>query len=709
MSDLKIAYPLILNKVSSPHYITPTLRRDRLLEWLQRSASCRAIVLAADAGYGKTTLLWQWEREVEFPCYWYKLDRNDRDWTLHISYMIEAVRRRHSGFGTQAHSVLQQLAGQGSSRAGVAAYLLAEMHDRLDEPCTFILDDWQYVNAATEVRGLWNQILRDAPPTCRFVFASRAKPRLQFARFKTHGGYAELGTDALRFTEGEIEELFRDIYQDPLDKEELTELEQRTEGWAASLQLIGVSLQEKATPDARKAFIAAATGATASDLFEYLAEEVLDQQPEETRNLLLSTSIVQQVTPNLAERLAGVLDGRQALIDLEQRGLFTYRLDDSRYRYHHLFREFLQRRLTLDRSEAEKVGLHIHAASYFETAAEWPDAIEQYLLAGLQRQAARLVALHGEELAGEGRLGLVDAWLLALPGRSIRDNARLSLLRGELALFRSEWAESEAALERARSYFARKGDKRMEALACLKLSSLESYLGNVQQAAAHAERGLRLVPLNDPVTTLRLEGNLAVTRLWASGRLQDVASACRRIAVEAMSLGHHHTAAIAFNNLGIVLRYIGAFAESEASLERAAAIWAGRQPSPFADNHELVITLLMRDRVARAEEVSGAAIDRTKPWSRAQAASVLACRKSLIAARSRPMLLLDTLLPALLELIQVPEDPVPEVPPEEPLWWPRGTAILLWAILIALLVAIVAWFLRPSRRAGRGKTADERD
>ena len=191
------------------------------------------------------------------------------------------------------------------------------MHQRLTEPCTFIIDDWQYVNAVTEVRGLWNQILRDAPPTCRFVFASRVKPRLQFARFKTHGGYAELKTDALRFTETEIGDLFRDVYNDPLDPSELTELEQRTEGWAASLQLVEVSLRERTSPDERRDFIRSITATTDSALFDFLAEEVLDQQPEETRNFLLTTSILQQITPEVAERLAGVHDGRRELTDLE--------------------------------------------------------------------------------------------------------------------------------------------------------------------------------------------------------------------------------------------------------------------------------------------------------------------------------------------------------------------------------------------------------
>ncbi|MCA1587899.1 MAG: hypothetical protein LC744_04395, partial [Chloroflexi bacterium] len=420
MSDIKYAYPLILNKVASPRYATATLRRPRLIDWLNNSTNCRATVLAADAGYGKTTLLWQWEQEADFPCYWYKLDRSDRDWTFHISYLIEAIAKRHPGFGTRAHSMLQQLGGPGSSRPGVAAYLLAEMHQRLAEPCTFIIDDWQYVNAVTEVRGLWNQILRDAPPTCRFIFSSRAKPKLQFARFTTHKGYAELRTDSLRFTQNEIAELFRDVYNDPLDALELEELDQRTEGWAASLQLVEVSLQQHGDAGDRRAFLHSIAAETDTHLFNFLAEEVLDQQPEDTRNFLLTTSILQQITPEVAARLAGVHDGRNALAELEQRGLFTHRLDDDRFRYHNLFRGFLERRLVDERSEAEVGGLHIHAASYFETVHEWPDAIHHYLNAGLQRQAARLIAKHGESAATEGRLGLVDDWLVALPAETVR-------------------------------------------------------------------------------------------------------------------------------------------------------------------------------------------------------------------------------------------------------------------------------------------------
>jgi LuxR family maltose regulon positive regulatory protein len=618
LPEIQYVYPLIHNKVTSPHYVTPTLRRGRLLDWLHAMSSCRAIVIAADAGYGKTTLLWQWEREVAFPCYWYKLDRNDRDWSLHISYLIESIAQRHSGFGRRAHSMLEQLGGPGSSRPGVAAYLLAEMHEKLTEPCTFIVDDWQFVASVTEVRGLWNQILRDAPPTCRFVFLSRAKPQLQFARFKTHAGYAEMRTDALRFTDREISELFRDIYNDPLDSVDVAELERRTEGWAASLQLVEVSLRERRSPEERRSFIQSITAESEGDLVEFLAQEVLDQQSPVVRDFLLSTSVLRQIHPPLAASLAGIDDGSKVLEDLENGGLFTYRLDASlgTYRFHGLFRDFLLRRLVAERSEGEIAALHIHAASYFETHALWPEAIHHYMEAGLQPQAARLIAKYGEDLVSTGRLPLVEEWLRDLPGRTIRDNARLSLLAGEVSGISGRWEEALGALARARQFFARKGDRRMEAVACSKLSTIYNNYGDVAEAAKLAEEGLALAPADAFATRIRLRGNLAVTVKYFES-LETAIRECKRVAVESTERGYEQFAAIAHHNIGSILRDAGRLDESLVNLSRASRYWDASPANPFADSAELVLTLLALGRDAEAATAAASAAQRTRPWKKA--------------------------------------------------------------------------------------------
>jgi DNA-binding SARP family transcriptional activator len=495
------------------------------------------------------------------------------------------------------------------------------MHERLTEPCTFIIDDWQFVASVTEVRGLWNQILRDAPPTCRFIFLSRAKPQLQFARFKTHSGYAELRTDALRFNDGEIEQLFREIYQDPLDPTELAELERRTEGWAASLQLVEVSLRERKTLEERRAFIESITATRDSDLFGFLAEEVLDQQDERTRNFLLATAILQEIPADLAERLAGVENGDRVLSDLEQRGLFTFRLGgpDGRYRYHGLFRDFLERRLSSERTEGEVTGLHIHAASYYETSHEWPAAIHHYLRAGLQPQAARLISRYGEEVASEGRLGLVDEWLQDLPPKSVRENARLSLLLGETQGIRGEWATALFALRRARTFFARKGDRRMEALACLKLSTVLANFGKVADAAVIAAEGLALAPPDATSIQLRLRGNIAITSSWLEIPFADLMQEFRRIIVEAKSRGWEHFAAIGLHNLGTAQRWMGDLEESVKSLELSAEFWNALPPSPFSDNSELVASLLAVNASNRAAATARTAVMRTAPWPRPNA------------------------------------------------------------------------------------------
>ena len=230
-----------------------------------------------------------------------------------------------------------------------------------------------------------------------------------------------------------------------------------------------------------------------------------------------------------------------------------------------------------------------------------------------------MIARYGEDVVSEGRLGLVDEWLQQLPVKAIRDNARLSLLYGEACGIRGDWDNALAALSRARTFFARKGDARMEALACLKTSTVMSNMGQVELSADQAAQGLALAPADAYATRLRLDGNLAITTKWMNGSLQSVAHECRRIAVEARARGLEHFAAIALHNLGMVLRQIGDLEGSIRNLEQAAQFWSDLPASPFADNAELVISLLYRDDAGRAEVLANNGVVRTLPWPRPQA------------------------------------------------------------------------------------------
>jgi DNA-binding SARP family transcriptional activator/tetratricopeptide (TPR) repeat protein len=380
-----------------------------------------------------------------------------------------------------------------------------------------------------------------------------------------------------------------------------------------------VSLRERSS-DERRAFIQSITAETDSDLVEFLAQEVLDQQTSATRNFLLSTSVLRQIHPELAASISGLEDGARVLSGLEDGGLFTFRLDDGlgTYRYHGLFRDFLLRRLTLERSEGEVAALHIHAASYFETHSLWPDAIHHYMEAGLQPQAARLIAKFGEDLVSTGRLPIVEDWLMALPARTVHENARLSLLHGEMLGVSGRWKEALNALTRARAYFTRKGDHRMEAVACSKLSSVHNNYGNSVESATLAREGLELAPPDAHATRIRLRGNLAVTAGFLES-FEVVVRECKRLAVESTERGYEQYAAIAHHNLGAVLRDVGSLEESLNNLVRAARYWDASPTNPFADNSELVLTLIALGRTEEAKAVADSAVERTRPWKRANA------------------------------------------------------------------------------------------
>ena len=195
------------------------------------------------------------------------------------------------------------------------------------------------------------------------------------------------------------------------------------------------------------------------------------------------------------------------------------------------------------------------------------------------------------------------------------------------------------SLQRAQSYFSRKGDRRMQALAYLKLSTVYNNLGDLAGSAEATRLGLNLVPEDDHATRLRLRGNLSVTTTWLKSA-SDAERECMRVAVESIARGYEQYAAIAYHNLGVMLRHSGRLVESLANLERAARFWDASPRNPFADNSELVHTLLMLGHHERAHAVASSAMTRTSPWPRPHAearygmALVLAQRGLLAAAIS---------------------------------------------------------------------------
>ena len=284
---------LLRSKVRSPVVRDSTLARPRLLRWLDDHAEDRVRVLATEAGYGKTTLLADWARRTPQRVVWYRLDTSDGDWITFIAYLIAAFREETPGFGDSTERLLAHVGSLGTTLDQALGSFLAELGASLFERTVVIVDDVQLVSGSAEVRAVLERLIDRAPANVSFIFSGRSRPDLRLARLAAQGIVAELDTASLRFTADETRDLFADGYRMPLDADLLPAVEERTEGWAASLQLLHSSIRSR-EPNEVRSFITRLRGSD-GPIYDYLAEEVLARQDATMRTVLVRASLLDRI------------------------------------------------------------------------------------------------------------------------------------------------------------------------------------------------------------------------------------------------------------------------------------------------------------------------------------------------------------------------------------------------------------------------------
>lgn len=399
-------YPIQFSKVQPPPLRDETLARDRLLEWLSVKIHRRAILLVAEAGYGKTTLLADFSRRTRVRMLWFRLDRGDRDWVGFLAYLVAAVRVHVPDFGESTRSLLRETAVATPRLDAVLDAFLRELGSVPGEASALVFDDFHLVDDSSDVRHIVHELLTRAPERMSFVFASRREPPVRLARLRALGEVAELGTNDLRFDPAETERLFRETYEMRLEPTVLAELGRRTEGWAASLQLVRAALNDRDAAGVR-AFISSLSGAE-GHLYDYLAEEVVGDLPADLQQFLMRTSGLDVVDLRLGPVAAGVsVDEARELIDQgERHGLFGKGGAHSRgsVRAHPLVRDFLQARLLREVGDKGVREIHLVVAEAAEPI-DWQIATRHHVAAGNEASAREVLTRSIEAVLATGAYG----------------------------------------------------------------------------------------------------------------------------------------------------------------------------------------------------------------------------------------------------------------------------------------------------------------
>lgn len=514
--------PILATKLYVPSPRPKVVLRPNLVGRINEGLHRKLSLVSAAAGFGKTSLVSEWVAGCKRPVAWLSLDEGDNNPTCFLMYLIAALQTIVPKIGERALGLLQ--APQPPPTESIMTILINEI-TTIPNNIIIVLDDYQMIHSKLIDEAL-TFLLEHLPPQMHLVIATREDPDMPLARLRARDQLTEVRAADLRFTTTEASVFLNRMMGLNLSDADIAALEARTEGWIAGLQLAALSLQGRSDTTG---FIQAFAGSHRFVL-DYLAGEVLERQPEQMRDFLLQTSILDRFCAPLCNAVNEQEDGKEMLEVLERDNLFLIPLDDKHqwYRYHHLFADVLQAHL-LETQPEEVSSLHQRASVWYEQNGLPPDAIRHALAAEDFERAAGLIELAWSAMDISYQSSTWLCWVKALPDVLIRARPVLSVGYAWALLDCGELEASEVRLHDAEHCMDMPTDKIVvvdkEQFRSLpaSIATARAYrslaLGNIPGAVKYAQQALILTPEDDQVRHIQATSLLGLAQ-YASGDLK---------------------------------------------------------------------------------------------------------------------------------------------------------------------------------------------
>ncbi len=430
--------PILPAKITTPGVPGWALARPRITKLVAEGTRwCPLTVVTGPAGAGKTMALTLWAAAQAGPVAWLCLDEYDNRPGIFWANLVAALRR--SGI-----AMPKALSAPARGRTAEHVFLLrlASALAAHNPRVTLVLDEFHLLTEPKVLAGL-DFVLRNVGPGLHLVACSRSDPLLPLHRYRLAGQLAEIRAADLAFTTAEAAQLLAQ-HGCALPGHSLESLMRRTEGWAAGLRLAAISLDGHPDPGQFVEELAAED----SPLTSYLVREVLDAQPPEVRDLLLTTSILEPVSAAAAEELVGHDRAGDVLAGLAHANSFVQPIGGGQYRYHTLFADVLRLKLRCECPD-RVTKLHHRAAGWYQRHGALTQAVRHTARAGGWQAAASLVINElavGEILEPEPRHSLAGEFA-SMPPQEARATPQLRLIYAALALSAGAPETATAALD----------------------------------------------------------------------------------------------------------------------------------------------------------------------------------------------------------------------------------------------------------------------
>ena len=448
--------PLLRTKLQRPPIVGDHIHRTHLLDRLNQRRLRPLTLVAAPAGYGKSTLVSCWLEACNIPSAWFSLDESDNELHLFLSYLVAAVQTVSASAGKQMELILN---GPELPHTSILTGIFINELDQIKQNFILTLDDY-HVISNNDIHELVVEMLKHPPRAMHLVLASRIDPPLPLASLRAKGEMTEIRVQDLRFSLDETTDFLQKMMGKKLDERFVATMGEKTEGWVTGLRLAALSMRHREDLDR----VLIDLPDDHHYVMDYMATEVLSQLAPTVQQCLLKTSILDRFSAHLCQEICAEIKetgtneitGKDFLDQIKKANLFLISLDpDHRwFRYHHLFQEILKRLLKRRFSPDEIETLHRKMGAWFADRGLIEEALNHFLSGGDARSAVRLVLRHRHDVMNQEHWHRLERWLNLLPSDSLEKYPELRIAAAWLCEIRVRLSEVEAHLMKFKAFTA---------------------------------------------------------------------------------------------------------------------------------------------------------------------------------------------------------------------------------------------------------------
>lgn len=436
---------ILQTKLIPPSIKDDILRRPSITKKLQEILNTPLTIVHSGPGYGKSTAVSTYLSDRGKPFCWYSLTSYDDELIPFLTYFIHSIKGQVASFGDELLKFLNTMNRYARIEEirSISSMIVNEIVS-LKKEIILIIDDFHLVQHSSQIEDWILWLIENMPSNLRLVLLSRTRPGWGIiSSLKLKGTLLEIKEVDLIFSKEDMEAWFTDVYSLDLNEDEIRQIYQLTEGWIIALQMVIQQLGYHR--DISR--LLKNKHSSMEDLFQFLAMEVVVKQPPMIQQFLEQTCIFDELTPDLCNEVLGISGSKEMLELILQKNLFLQSIGQNQFRYHSLFKEFLEQQLREQTPKYKQ--LHRRASEFYRKSHQLELAIYHLEQLNEYDEVAYLLNEHGETLIQHGKL---DSLLERLQrvSKTQRDRYyRLYFLLGEVFRYQCLYKEAEENYQKA--------------------------------------------------------------------------------------------------------------------------------------------------------------------------------------------------------------------------------------------------------------------